>query len=221
MIINKYKKTKCINGCEIFNDESRYLYWENKKATTDEIEIVSFLNTNIINKNSKILHVGIGNSYIATNLNGNSNIDGISISSNEIKYANSLNLKNYNIFFLNKYSHDALNILSTSKYDLIIDVNLKSFACCNGAFENLFLNYVSLLNDSGKIFTGKKGMNWSRIVKPVFSFSPIKFFYRRLKEFDGPKENFLTLRECSELAKTHKLKLLDKENSNVVFFEKK
>ena len=47
MIINKYKKTKCINGCEIFNDESRYLYWENKKATTDEIEIESFLNDEI------------------------------------------------------------------------------------------------------------------------------------------------------------------------------
>ena len=44
---------------------------------------------------------------------------------------------------------------------LIIDVNLKSFACCNHAFENLIHSYVSLLNNSGKIFTGKKGMNWS------------------------------------------------------------
>ena len=64
-------------------------------------------------------------------------------------------------------------------------------------------------------------MNWSRIVKPVFSFSPFKFFYKRLKEFDGPKENFLTLDDCYNLASIHKLKLLHKENSNVVFFEKK
>ena len=63
-------------------------------------------------------------------------------------------------------------------------------------------------------------MNWSRIVKPVLSFSPLKFFYKRLKEFDGPKENFLTLEDCSKLASIYKLRLLHEENSNVVFFEK-
>ena len=211
MIIKKYKKTKCVNGCQIFNDDSKYLYWENKKPTTDEIEIVNFLNKNTTNKTYNVLHVGIGNSYVASTLNDNFDIDGISISSNEIEYANSLKLKNYNVF----------NILNSNKYDLIIDVNLKSFACCNQAFENLMHSYVSLLKNPGKIFTGKKGMNWSRIVKPVLSFTPLKFFYKRLKEFDGPKENFLTLPDCSKLALAHKLKLLHEENSNVVFFEKK
>jgi len=40
-----YRKSKCINGCELFNDEKNYSYWEGKKETQDEIEILSFLNT--------------------------------------------------------------------------------------------------------------------------------------------------------------------------------
>ena len=172
MIIKKYKKTKCVNGCQIFNDDSKYLYWENKKPTTDEIEIVNFLNKNTTNKTYNVLHVGIGNSYVASTLNDNFDIDGISISSNEIEYANSLKLKNYNVSFLNKYSYDAFNILNSNKYDLIIDVNLKSFACCNQAFENLIHSYVSLLKNPGKIFTGKKVSNSKACIK----FYTIKVF---------------------------------------------
>ena len=42
MIINHYEKTKCINGCELFNDKSKYLYWENRNVSTDEVEIINF-----------------------------------------------------------------------------------------------------------------------------------------------------------------------------------
>ena len=31
MFFFKYTKTKCIDGCELFNDEKNYSYWENKK----------------------------------------------------------------------------------------------------------------------------------------------------------------------------------------------
>ena len=65
----RYKKTKCIDGCKLFNDEKSYSYWENKKETLDEIEILEFLNSNNSSNSSKILHIGIGNSYISSNLN--------------------------------------------------------------------------------------------------------------------------------------------------------
>ena len=64
MFIESYKRSKCINGCTLFNDESNYLYWESRKETTDELEIVNFINNNNSNKNSRILHVGIGNSFL-------------------------------------------------------------------------------------------------------------------------------------------------------------
>ena len=201
MFIQNYNKTKCVNGCDLFNDTSGYLYWENRKVTTDESEIVNFLNNHYKNNKISILHIGIGNSYVASNLNIFNNIDGISISSNEINLAKKLSINNYKNFFFNKLENDVFFNSFFSKYDVIIDVNLKSFSCCNESFNKLFSDYNKMLHNNGIIITGKKGMNWSRIVKPVFSFSFTKFFYKRLKEFDGPRSNILTISECLDLSK--------------------
>ena len=100
-----YRKSKCINGCELFNDEKNYSYWEGKKETQDEIEILSLLNTSKYSDSlAKILHIGIGNSFIAKNLNSFSKIDGISISNKEILNAQESNINGYNSYFLNKYN---------------------------------------------------------------------------------------------------------------------
>ena len=87
MEIFNYKKTQCVNGCNLFNDDSNYLYWENRDTTSDEISIPEFINKNYFNEKLNILHVGIGNSYIALNINNFKKLDGISISGNEIAYA--------------------------------------------------------------------------------------------------------------------------------------
>ena len=91
-------------------------------------------------------------------------------------------------------------------YDIIIDVNLKSFSCCTKAFENLFKLYSNLLNQGGIIITSKKGMNWSRQIRPKWAFSINKFFYKKLKEFDGPENNKLKENECYSLAEKYNLK---------------
>ena len=51
MLINKFNTTECINGCKIFNDNSNYLYWENKSVTIDEIDILAFLKSKSDKKN--------------------------------------------------------------------------------------------------------------------------------------------------------------------------
>jgi len=218
MLIKSYKTTTCINGCLLFNDSSNYHYWESRKETTDETEIVNFLNTHEKEKLT-ILHVGIGNSFVASNLNIYSSIDGISISNSEIKLAKKLNIKNYEIFFLNKLEKEVFSNKRIKKYDIIIDVNLKSFSCCELAFKNLFLNYISILNKNGRIFTGRRGMNWSRRVKPVLSFSLNKLFHKKLKEFDGPKRNILDINDAILLSKKYNLKIFYNSNSNVVYFQ--
>ena len=68
MLIKKYKKTNCVNGCILFNDDSEYGYWENRNETSDEIEIVEYINQNYYDKQIKILHIGIGNSHIGSNI---------------------------------------------------------------------------------------------------------------------------------------------------------
>ena len=219
MLIKSFQFSKCIKGCTLFNDKSNYLYWEGRNVTTDEIEIVNFINSNKTLNNFKLLHVGIGNSYVASNIKNYKEIDGITISNNEIIYANKLNQENYNIHFLNKFTDKGFLSKSLNGYDIIIDVNLKSFSCCNDAFADLFNNYVRMLNKNGKIFTGKKGMNWSRVVKPVVSFSFKNLFHKKLKEFDGKETNLLRMNECLELSRRHNLKFYQDKKSNVVYFE--
>ena len=220
MIINHYEKTKCINGCELFNDKSKYLYWEDRNVSTDEVEIINFLNKNELCDNKIILHIGIGNSYFASNIKKYKKVDGISISTNEINYAKSLQIENYRVIFFNKFSNNGFYKNHLNHYDFIIDTNIKSFTCCQIAFENLFLNYSLTLKKNGKIFTSKNGMNWNRVVRPVLSFSLKKLFHKRLKEFDGPANNKLKVHECIELSKKHDLEFIEPNNSQIAFFKK-
>ena len=201
MFFFKYTKTKCIDGCELFNDEKNYSYWENKKETLCEIEILDFLNSNHSSNSSKILHVGIGNSYIANNLNKYSLINGITIASKEIQLAKNLNIKNYNVSFKNKYEFNTFHNLANYKYNIIIDANIKSFACCENSFLHLMQQYYNILNIGGFIITSTRGMNWSRKVYPVIRFNFKNLFYRRLKEYDGPSSNLLTINELEVLSK--------------------
>ena len=218
MLINKFNTTECINGCKIFNDNSNYLYWENKKVTSDEIDILEFLNSNNDNKNCNILHVGIGNSFLASELNYFKEIIGITISQNEIKHASTKHISNYKYFFLNKYKSNSLDIFKDKKFNIIIDTNIKSFACCDKAFINLFEQYANSLESNGFIISHNNGLRWSRTVKPKLAFSVKNFFYRRLKEYDGPVTNILSQSDCKILAHKHNLKL-DLNNKNLIIFK--
>jgi len=215
----KYKKTKCIDGCELFNDEKSYSYWENKKETLDEIEILEFLNSNNSSNSSKILHIGIGNSYISSNLNKYSLIDGISISTKEILLSKNLNIKNYDVSFKNKYEFNTFYNFSNYKYDIIIDANIKSFACCEKAFQHLMQQYFEILNFDGFIITNTKGMNWSRKVQPIIHFNFKNLFHRRLKEYDGPSSNLLTVSEFHVLSKKFGFTLKNLEK-NIILLSK-
>ena len=218
MLINKFNTTECINGCKIFNDNSNYLYWENKSVTSDEIDILAFLKSKNDIKKLNILHVGIGNSFLASKLKDFNEIIGITISQNEIKYASTKNITNYKYFFLNKYEANSLDIFENKKFDIIIDTNIKSFSCCDNAFNNLFKQYVNSLSHRGYIISHMNGLKWSRVVKPKLSFSLKNFFYKRLKEYDGPLNNKLSIPDCKILANENNLKL-DLDNTNLVIFK--
>ena len=103
---------------------------------------------------------------------------------------------------------------------MIIDVNLKSFSCCEFAFNDLIANYTKMLKHEGIIISGKKGMNWSRNIKPIVSFSLKKLFYKRLKEYNGPQRNILKIQNCLDLCQKHNLKFFELKDSNIVYFKK-
>ena len=214
-----HTKSKCINGCELFNDRQLFSYWESNKVTSDEKYILNFLqNKKSINK-KKILHIGIGNSHIEENLKNFNKIDGVSLSGSEIINGQKKKIKNYKIYFLNKFSKKTLFNKKLSHYDIIIDANLKSYACCNIAFNHLFKLYLKMLKPKGIILTGKNGMRWSRIIKPVLSFSFKKLFYKKLKEFDGEKTNILSKNDLLLLTKKYNLRISN--YTNLILIKKK
>ena len=182
-----------------------FTYWEDRDTTSDEIEIIDFLENSYKLESKKILHIGIGNSYFAKKFFKNNHIFGITISKKEIKNANLLNLSNYKFVLCDKYSKNFKNVLNDEKFDIIIDTNLKSYSCCHESFSFFIENLFNKLNNKGMLITSKNGMKWFKELRPKLSFNIKNFFHFKLKEVDGNKENILTTDELKNLSKRYNL----------------
>ncbi len=187
--------------------KNEYTYWEDREVTTDELDIIDFLKKSNSFKYETILHIGIGNSFFAKNFSKNNKIIGLTVSKKEINKANELNLTNYNVYLCDKYSNEFKQLLSDIKFDLIIDTNLKSYSCCVDTFNYFMENLLSKLNKNGTLITSKNGMNWFKKLKPKLSFNLKKFFYYKLKEVNGDKDNILTINELESFSESHNLKM--------------
>ena len=189
-----------------FFDKS-YTYWENREVTSDELEIINFLDNNKDIVDRSILHLGIGNSYFAKKFSNKNKITGITISQKEIEKAKSLNLLNYEFFLFDKYSIDFNNFLKKNKFDLIIDTNLKSYSCCKLSFEFMMQNIFKSINTNGMLITSINGMKWFKNLKPKLSFSFKKLFFFKLKEINGNKDNVLSPSELEFLSQKYNFKM--------------
>lgn len=129
--------------------------WSNK-ISPDEHRIIDWCKKRDFT-NKVFLHVGFGSSTLALTI-PTKKIDGITIISQEIEKAKSLNIKNYNVFKYDKYSYLIQNL--PNKYDIIIDNNMFTFTDCNICIFNYFHWLVELLNDDGEIITDTGGMIW-------------------------------------------------------------
>ncbi len=183
-----------------------FTYWEDRNTTSDELEIIDFLENSYKLESKQVLHIGIGNSSFAKKFFNNNHIFGITISKKEIENANLLNLSNYIFLLCDKYSKDFTRELNNKKFDVIVDTNLKSYSCCQESFIFFMENLFNKLNDGGILITSKNGMRWFKELKPKLSFNFKNFFYYKLKEVDGNKENILTINELKNLSKRYNLK---------------
>ncbi len=197
--------------------EKEFSYWENKNTTSDENEVIKFIENLNIN-HASFLHIGIGNSKFANYFSDKGNITGITISKKEILKAKSLNLINYNVLLCDKYSLNFKSLLKKKKFDLIVDTNLKSYCCCQKSFSFFMHNLVKLLNYKGIIITSRRGMSWYKNLKPKLSFNFKNFFHYKLKEYEGNKDNIFTLEEANNLSNSLSLKLFT--DKNILTFSK-
>lgn len=184
--------------------DRNYTYWENREITSDEFEIINFLENSYDLRAKSILHIGIGNSFFAKKFFKNQ-IYGITISQKEIDLAYSLRLSNYKVFLCDKYSLNFKEKLNNISFDLIVDTNLKSYSCCQDSFNFYMENLFYKLKKKGTLITSKNGMNWYKNLKPKLSFNLKNFFHFKLKEVEGNKENVLSENELKSLAKQFNL----------------
>ena len=183
-----------------------FTYWEDRLTTSDEKLIIKKI-YNKLNNKKKILHVGIGNSELGLKMAKLNNVTGITISRNEIKFAKSLQIKNYEVLYCDKYSYNFKTIFKNQKFNLIIDNNLKSYACCENAFKFYMENLFKILSKKGSLITSKKGMGWYKQLKPKLSFNFKKFFHYKMKEIQGNRNNILKISELKKICSTYGIKL--------------
>jgi len=133
--------------------------WVEIDVTVDQSRIERVLETLSLG-NKRLLHVGIGCSNIARKYaNQTTPIDGITVVSEEKEHADSLGLSHYTTHVINKYNDEELNSLA-QRYDIIVDNNLSSFACCQHHYRKMLKNYIDVLTINGMILTDSTGMNF-------------------------------------------------------------
>jgi hypothetical protein len=107
-----------------------------------------------------VLHVGVGNSSLARGLAGKvRQLDGLTVHPNEKAHADSLGIPNYRVLLLNKHGPGLFRL--EGRYDLIVDNNLASFACCTYHFHLMLAGYAAKLKPGGCVLTDERGMAWT------------------------------------------------------------
>jgi len=138
-----------------------YINYSQRETTCDQTRLETFLDTLDL-AGKRILHIGIGNSSFAERFNNHDAlIEGITISEEEYVHALSLGLDNYKVHTANKYSREFLLKFKQHQFDIIVDNNLASFACCKYHLYSMFDNYLWCLKPAGRILTDQRGMDWA------------------------------------------------------------
>ena len=128
-----------------------------QSATEDQQRIEAVLRT-LVTPESKLLHVGIGDSGLARRFSGLARwIEGLTVGADELTAAHSLNLPNYTVYFADKYNLRTFGLLEHVPFDFIIDNNLASYSPSPEHLEFLMLSYRHILKPGGRILTDEVG----------------------------------------------------------------
>jgi hypothetical protein len=140
-------------------DRPELIDYVERKTTGDQLRIEEVLENEGV-EGLSILHVGLGNSSLARRFSARARrIDGLTISLHEKRSADALGLPNYRTHLLSKYSPRLREV--GGRFDVVVDNNLASFACCTYHLYVMFDAYLTLLAPGGRILTDLVGMQWS------------------------------------------------------------
>ena len=177
-------------------DDNEWLTVNPERISPVQLEVNKYLRSaQRLYKGGKILHIGIGNSSIAKELRDIfGQIDGITNSQQELEAGKQLSDK-YRIYLLNKYNLEEFGKLDND-YDVIVDVSLKSYACCNEHWLGFMNEVINKLKIGGRLlshtggFGGHNSSNYDNSLKMeelTQLLEPDSFIFIRLdSNFDYP-----------------------------------
>jgi hypothetical protein len=152
----------CARGPALTFHAAEYVDYSRREPTPDQVEIEQFLEGQPL-AGKRLLHVGIGNSSFARRFAGRCRmVEGLTVSAAERADALGLirEIPNYRTRLLNKYEV-RLAAAFDEPFDLIVDNNLASYACCKHHFYLMLESYALLLRQGGELYTHALGMAWS------------------------------------------------------------
>lgn len=139
-----------------YRDTSHLAQTSPDQAELDEV-IASMLSPA-----SRVLHVGIGSSSLARrHAAAVAWIDGITVVPEERQLAPAL--PNYQAWLVDKHGPGLAGL--PGSYDLVVDNNPGTFACCRRHFEAMFDGYAALLAPGGRILTHARGAGWAGAIR--------------------------------------------------------
>jgi len=130
------------------------------RTTTPDQQRIEAALDELLEHGARLLHVGIGNSFLAARFADRAaRITGLTLSSAEKRHGDALAIPGYCIEVMNKYSHDLGKL--EGPFDIIVDNNPSSFGCCVRHFEQMLAHYARLLAPGAMMLTDRVGMHWT------------------------------------------------------------
>jgi len=153
-------RVRCPGDCGRADPEAIYrdVSFADGQVSPDQARIAEVL-PSLITPATRLLHVGVGASDLARRYATRvATVDGITVLDDECRVGEALGLPNYRVWVMNK--HGARFGRLPGPYDLVVDNNPGSFACCARHFEATMTTYARLLAPGGRVVTDARGALW-------------------------------------------------------------
>jgi hypothetical protein len=149
--------------------------WESRPTTSGEATVIAFLKSRpSLYMGKRLLHVGIGNCSLPDALAcGLAGYIGLTISLPEQRLFEHkfLGAKDVEVLLANKFDPRTYSKIKDN-FDLIVDVGLKSFACCEKHFLSLMEFYADRLRTGGLLITAESGIQFGWKGNTAVAFTP-------------------------------------------------
>jgi hypothetical protein len=150
--------------------------WLGTAPTQDEQDVVEYMRRRGVPR--RICHVGVGNGLLWT-VFGNRVAQALTKDGMEAENAREIGM---DVILCNKYDVNSYSALLRSPFDCIVDVNIRSYACCDIHFMAYMQLMFESLSENGTILTSQAGLDY---LKPTSMAELRRMFPSRSIVRDG------------------------------------